>query len=133
MPYVIFTGQTLFQSQLKYRCLSYTLYVDFTLFSFYRTEQDLTKHMKFHSGEMVSVYQCDTCQKTFSHHKNLAQHMKIHQGTAKQYKCPECPASYSYKCHLTRHLMIHTGKLNLDCYPLFTLKVNANGLLVLLI
>lgn len=76
----------------------------------FRGEQDYNKHMKFHTGETVNVYQCDTCQKTFSHQKNLVQHMKIHQGVTKQYKCPECPASYSYKCHLTRHLMIHTGQ-----------------------
>ncbi|WAR25515.1 ZN546-like protein [Mya arenaria] len=76
----------------------------------------LQKHMKAcHIGEPVSVFQCDQCQKTFQHQKNLAQHMKLHQGNPKQFKCPECPATYSYKCHLTRHLMIHTGDKPYKC------------------
>ena len=55
------------------------------------------------------LYQCPTCQKSYSTKGNLNKHIQTHYGV-KKFECTLCNKKFLYKNHLKEHITTHTGK-----------------------
>jgi hypothetical protein len=61
----------------------------------------------------LSEHTCQTCHKSFPHHRILVRHMVIHEGTRTVFICPkeDCSRVYYEKRNLTAHIKsYHDGK-----------------------
>ena len=70
-----------------------------------QSEVPLEKVMQ-QTGEML--YTCETCQKTFTHMRNLKRHVKDVHGE-KKFVCEQCGESFTRKVNLERHQKRHSG------------------------
>lgn len=68
--------------------------------------EQLSGHMKMHSGE--KPYKCTHvgCYKSFARNEELTRHKKIHSGI-KSYICHICRKGFGRKDHLTKHQKTH--------------------------
>ena len=68
------------------------------------------------SPEIVKIYKCETCGKTFGNANNLKQHIiLVHEGV-KNHKCEICGKTFSQIGGLKKHIMIvHEGVKNHKC------------------
>jgi uncharacterized Zn-finger protein len=62
----------------------------------------------------LKKFNCDICDKSFSHNCSLANHLRIHSGE-RPYKCHICDKSFVQSGHLTSHLIIHSGERPYKC------------------
>ena len=68
------------------------------------------------STNKTSLFQCKTCQKTFSDASSFKRHGSIHTGkNEKQFECQKCKKMFPQKCALKRHERIHTGEVPYEC------------------
>ena len=60
-------------------------------------------------SDQISKYQCELCQKTYSHRKSLWQHKQsVHEGI--KYACDQCDQQFTDKTYLTIHIQsTHEG------------------------
>ena len=81
-------------------------------------------------GKFSKEHVCPSCNNTFTTHKILKRHIKIHYDE-KKHQCPEpgCNFSFTRKDHLNRHMKTHTGEKPFSCTfckVSFTTKENKN-------
>ena len=67
-----------------------------------RTERDQRKDVKV-SSEQARQYECQDCDKIYSHLKSLQWHI-IKKHAVKKFKCQSCGKTYSHPRSLRRHL-----------------------------
>ena len=74
------------------------------------------ENQKKEIGKSSKEHVCPSCNKTFSTHKILKRHVKIHSDD-KKYQCsePECNFSFTRKDHLNRHMRAHNGEKPFSC------------------
>ncbi|XP_069460858.1 uncharacterized protein [Ambystoma mexicanum] len=70
----------------------------------FKTNQDLTRHQRIHSGERP--YHCTECGKRFSRRHHLIGHQRTHTGE-KPYQCPQCDRTFSLKENRRKHQRTH--------------------------
>ena len=63
---------------------------------------------------MKKKFQCEICEKKFSHECNLKQHMLTHS-KVKNHECDICKKRFTYKSHLVEHFRIHLGEKPFGC------------------
>ena len=57
---------------------------------------------------------CDVCGKSFTRHKNMLMHRKLHFGIYRCY-CPICHKGFSGSTNLKGHMQIHTNTADFQC------------------
>ena len=64
--------------------------------------------MRIHEGQ--KNHKCDLCNKAFSQHWILNQHIiTVHEGQ-KNHKCDLCDKTFSHSYNLKRHINVHKGE-----------------------
>ncbi|XP_069095205.1 zinc finger protein 282-like isoform X2 [Pleurodeles waltl] len=70
----------------------------------FKTNQDLTRHQRTHSGERP--YHCTECGKRFARSHHLTAHKRTHTGE-RPFQCTVCGKSFSLKGNLKAHHNTH--------------------------
>ena len=64
--------------------------------------------------EVIAVFACSDCNKTFSRQCDLNSHAKIHTGE-KPFQCIACGKAFIKKSNLMKHELIHIGEKPFAC------------------
>ena len=72
----------------------------------------MKKHMLVHSCKRD--FQCEVCDKQFSHKDDLKLHMLIHT-KVKPHECHICKKKFTQKGNLVQHFRIHLGEKPFGC------------------
>jgi len=81
--------------------------------AFKRPDQ-LTTHMRMHTGEKPFHCTWDGCSKAYAHTGHLARHIRTHTGE-KSFACKDCGKAFALSSDLTRHRRTHTGEKPFHC------------------
>ncbi|MBO9481875.1 C2H2-type zinc finger protein [Salinisphaera sp. G21_0] len=75
-------------------------------------KKNLARHIRVHNGE--KPYKCKVCKKNFSRGSNLKVHARTHNGQ-RPYKCDNCDKRFLHRSDLKKHIRIHTGEKPYKC------------------
>uniref|UniRef100_A0A3B4ZNQ3 C2H2-type domain-containing protein n=1 Tax=Stegastes partitus TaxID=144197 RepID=A0A3B4ZNQ3_9TELE len=94
----------------------------------FSSKKTMVRHIKKHSEDKSSFYQCQFCDSYFCHKSEFIIHTRIHKGKSpeliiqfeagtaqKPYKCPCCTKCFSLTKTLIRHIKIHTEDKPYQC------------------
>ncbi|XP_072181082.1 uncharacterized protein [Diadema setosum] len=70
----------------------------------------LRRHMNSHE----TVFQCDVCNRQFSHRHHLKRHSIVHTGE-RPFVCGYCDRTFGLRTTLLTHLRLHTGEKPYKC------------------
>jgi len=74
----------------------------------------LEKHLRSHTKSKPFV--CKTCKKCFVSKSNLSAHQRLHEGTALRYECDKCDKKFSHPSEVKQHSVVHTGIRAYTCH-----------------
>ena len=80
--------------------------------SFYH-QSYLVRHVKGHNG--IKDYQCNKCEKGFTSHPSLAQHIDVIHLGKKSFVCNECGETFGRRATMKIHFLKHTKELPFGC------------------
>ncbi|CAH1241022.1 ZNF480 [Branchiostoma lanceolatum] len=79
-----------------------------------KTKGHPKKRVLTRAGDVVRLFQCETCGKNFTENKILVCHRRIHTGE-KPYACTQCDKRFTQSGALATHLRTHTGERPYQC------------------
>ncbi|PNF41384.1 hypothetical protein B7P43_G14410 [Cryptotermes secundus] len=104
-----------------------------------QTAEDYNQHIqatchRIAEDDPKKPYECQQCDKCFSHDYLLEEHENQMHSTTHTYKCTFCDHSSNSRSNMTRHLALHTEKRRFACnqcgaafHALTTLKDHCNS------
>ncbi|XP_008284732.1 zinc finger protein 569-like [Stegastes partitus] len=81
----------------------------------FSSKKTMVRHIKKHSEDKSSFYQCQFCDSYFCHKSEFIIHTRIHKG-AKPHRCQDCEKSFDQRNNLFIHRQKHTEEKPYLCF-----------------